>query len=142
MPNRLTDSHLRRLARKRACGACRHRVLLTGEKESDGDRVSRCGAIKDAPKTKGARNHICKGALFVSIAIPPPQREPRGATKYCPMSAQMGEHACKDRAQCWEPCGALGKSEAHVQVATEEATAAIDAALGLGPCSARNSSDA
>ena len=23
---------------------------------------------------------------------------------------------CKDRAQCWEPCGDLGKSEAHAKV--------------------------
>lgn len=26
---------------------------------------------------------------------------------------QMGEHACKDQSQCWEPCGALGYSMEH-----------------------------
>lgn len=28
----------------------------------------------------------------------------------------MGEHACSDRSQCWEPCGELGKSEEHARV--------------------------
>src|SRR5574343_355155 len=26
----------------------------------------------------------------------------------CPASETMGEHACKNKAQCWEPCGDLG----------------------------------
>ncbi len=28
----------------------------------------------------------------------------------------MGEFACENRHQCWEPCGELGKSEEHVVV--------------------------
>jgi hypothetical protein len=31
----------------------------------------------------------------------------------CPNAEHMGEHACRDRAQCWEPCGELGHSEEH-----------------------------
>lgn len=27
----------------------------------------------------------------------------------------MGEHACTNRSQCWEPCGELGHSEEHAQ---------------------------
>lgn len=34
----------------------------------------------------------------------------------CPCPDKMGEFACQDRTQCWEPCGELGKSEAHVRV--------------------------
>ena len=33
----------------------------------------------------------------------------------CPDAARMRDHACANRAQCWEPCGLLGKSEAHVR---------------------------
>ena len=28
----------------------------------------------------------------------------------------MGQHACKNRAQCWEPCGELGHSAEHALV--------------------------
>lgn len=31
----------------------------------------------------------------------------------CPNAAAMGEYACADKAQCWEPCGDLGHSEEH-----------------------------
>ena len=51
----------------------------------------------------------------------------------CPDRERMGEHACANRHQCWEPCGELGKSEAHVRVASPEASAAVDAALGISP---------
>jgi hypothetical protein len=37
----------------------------------------------------------------------------------CPNPAAMGEHACANRHQCWEPCGELGKSEAHAHRAPE-----------------------
>lgn len=35
----------------------------------------------------------------------------------CPNASHMGEHACKDRSQCWEPCGELGRDERFVKVA-------------------------
>jgi hypothetical protein len=35
----------------------------------------------------------------------------------CPNMARMGEFACSDRSQCWEPCGELGKSMAHAKPA-------------------------
>lgn len=31
---------------------------------------------------------------------------------------QMGEHACADQSQCWEPCGALGHSMEHAILAS------------------------
>jgi hypothetical protein len=34
----------------------------------------------------------------------------------CPNAAHMGEHACANKAQCWEPCGLLGNDEKHVRV--------------------------
>lgn len=37
----------------------------------------------------------------------------------CPCPEVMGEFACQDKTQCWEPCGELGKSEAHAVVADE-----------------------
>jgi hypothetical protein len=37
----------------------------------------------------------------------------------CP-DKERDEYACKNRYQCWEPCGELGKSEEHVRVAQPE----------------------
>jgi hypothetical protein len=34
-------------------------------------------------------------------------------TNHCPKAAHMGQYACANKAQCWEPCGALGHSEEH-----------------------------
>ncbi len=31
----------------------------------------------------------------------------------CPNKAHMGKSACANPAQCWEPCGELGKSGEH-----------------------------
>lgn len=31
----------------------------------------------------------------------------------CQHPEKMGEFACADKSQCWEPCGELGKSEEH-----------------------------
>jgi len=39
----------------------------------------------------------------------------QAASAVCPNAAHMGEHACANRAQCWEPCGELGHSEEHAQ---------------------------
>jgi len=46
------------------------------------------------------------------------------------VNCNMGEHACSDPSQCFEPCGALGHDEAHatpapVQHMTEEHANAI-----------------
>jgi hypothetical protein len=38
----------------------------------------------------------------------------------CPSAGYMGEHACKNAAQCFEPCGQLGHSEEHVRVGTAD----------------------
>jgi hypothetical protein len=39
----------------------------------------------------------------------------QAAPAVCPDGAHMGEHACTNRSQCWEPCGELGHSEEHAQ---------------------------
>jgi hypothetical protein len=41
------------------------------------------------------------------------------ANTSCPNAQHMGDHACSNKAQCWEPCGELGHSEAHVRVGRE-----------------------
>lgn len=43
----------------------------------------------------------------------------------CPNAAGMGEHACDNAAQCFEPCGKLGKSEHHVRRASPQLKAAL-----------------
>ena len=44
----------------------------------------------------------------------------------------MGEHACEDKTQCWEPCGELGNDERYVRVCTDpKVYAAVDAAVGI-----------
>lgn len=37
----------------------------------------------------------------------------------CPCPEVMGEFACQDKTQCWDPCGELGKSEEHAVVADD-----------------------
>lgn len=39
----------------------------------------------------------------------------QAAPAVCPDGAHMGEHACTNRSQCWEPCGELGHSEESAQ---------------------------
>lgn len=34
----------------------------------------------------------------------------------CPNAAHMQEFACKDKANCWEPCGDMGNSDKHARV--------------------------
>lgn len=52
----------------------------------------------------------------------------------CPNAQHMGQHACANRHQCWEPCGELGHSEEHARPGTDPATAAaIRASLGVDP---------
>lgn len=43
----------------------------------------------------------------------------------------MSDCNCKDKSQCWEPCGDLGKSEQHVklQPVTDELDKALNSAL-------------
>ena len=47
----------------------------------------------------------------------------------CPNAAHMGEFACANRSQCWEPCGELGKDPAHARRASPEDEAAVERAL-------------
>jgi hypothetical protein len=47
---------------------------------------------------------------------PPAHTESSMDTDTC----QMGEWACSNRSQCWEPCGQLGKSEAHAVLAADQ----------------------
>lgn len=42
--------------------------------------------------------------------------EDQRAGTVCPDFEKMGEFACKDWSQCFEPCGRLGHSEAHAVV--------------------------
>lgn len=42
----------------------------------------------------------------------------------CQNAAHMGEFACANRAQCWEPCGELGHSKEHARRAPDEAQGA------------------
>lgn len=49
----------------------------------------------------------------------------------CPAASQMGEHACANQHDCWEPCGVMGNDERFVTRAQEDAGAKVDAALGI-----------
>lgn len=42
---------------------------------------------------------------------------------------EMGEHACSDRSQCWEPCGELGHSAEHARPAPQEVQDMVNQAL-------------
>lgn len=52
----------------------------------------------------------------------PPMAVGAGGSVPCPNEPLMGEYACKNRAQCWEPCGELGHSAEHARVAPDQAT--------------------
>lgn len=47
----------------------------------------------------------------------------------CPKTAKMGEFACKNKSQCWEPCGSLGNDAEHARPASEAQTRALEKAL-------------
>lgn len=38
------------------------------------------------------------------------------ASQPCPNALHMGEFACNNQHQCWEPCGKLGKDPAYARV--------------------------
>lgn len=44
----------------------------------------------------------------------------------CQNAASMGEHACKNRAQCWEPCGELGHSAEHARVSSRSGVGGVE----------------
>lgn len=50
----------------------------------------------------------------------------------CPNAAHMGEHACLNRHQCFEPCGELGQSAEHAKPASKEVQGVVDLAVGKG----------
>lgn len=56
--------------------------------------------------------------------------EPQAQAEPCPNSTS-DEFACKNRHQCWEPCGELGNSAAHARPVPKETQDAVNAALGL-----------
>lgn len=79
---------------------------------------------KDAFNAAGEddRRIVCEYPSASPVAAP---AAPAGTI--CPDAAHMGEHACTDRAQCWEPCGDLGKSKHHAaQAATTASASEID----------------
>lgn len=49
----------------------------------------------------------------------------------CPEAEKMGEFACKDRSQCWEPCGELGNDDRYVRRAPAGTSEAVDRSLGI-----------
>lgn len=51
--------------------------------------------------------------------------------KACGDSVHMGEYACNDRSQCFEPCGCLGKDSEFARVVPESVSCEINKALGL-----------
>jgi hypothetical protein len=53
-------------------------------------------------------------SVFQAGKAQPVQQEP------CP-DKERDEYTCKNRHQCWEPCGELGKSEEHTQLAPVQA---------------------
>ena len=63
--------------------------------------------------------------IAIEAAIAQPEQRPVEPTAQpCPNKISMGEHACLNRAQCWEPCGELGHSDEHaakVEPATQPA---------------------
>ena len=45
----------------------------------------------------------------------------------CPRPLVMGEHACRNRKQCWEPCGDLGHHEEYARTVPSETAPPIQA---------------
>lgn len=50
----------------------------------------------------------------------------------CPKFVNMGEHACLDRTQCWEPCGDLGRDGNYIALPRDQATGAETVSTGAG----------
>ena len=49
----------------------------------------------------------------------------------CPKPSTMGEFACKNKGQCWEPCSSLGNDAKFARPASDAQTLAVQNALGL-----------
>lgn len=47
----------------------------------------------------------------------------------CPAAAKMGEHACTNQHECWEPCGVMGNDGRFARISVS--SDAVDAALGI-----------
>lgn len=52
---------------------------------------------------------VINAFLDAALAAPAPAQP----AEPCPNAARMGEYACTNRHQCWEPCGELGHSMEH-----------------------------
>lgn len=92
--------------------ADRDAVLEEAATICDQHYTIRCGT--GHPREASAARMLAKNirALKGKPAAPAP----------CPNAAHMGEHACTNRSQCWEPCGELGKSREHAAPAAKRET--------------------
>lgn len=85
------------------------------------DECPQCGCegsmVVACPKCGG--RYRCIAEDFIkALAAQPKAPEPGPVAVGCLNAAHMGEHACKNRNQCWEPCGELGHSAELARVAT------------------------
>lgn len=63
---------------------------------------------------------------MLSATPQPPMAEQAELVKECPEFLFMGAHACRNRHQCFEPCGELGKSKEHARAVPEQAEPSIN----------------
>lgn len=89
--------------------------FLDSEKSAnvDGHERTLLGSQLQAMRTYSSFLHA-RMYYWNLLAQQAAEREPN--PEPCPCSERMGEHACSNRHQCWEPCGELGKSSEHVAV--------------------------
>ena len=104
--------------------ACRLTMALEADTRTDMARALRNLArrIEAEEVTVGVWGSPSDGAIYELLTDPSVTHDSYHAAlrtylddKRCPNATHMAEHVCKNRQQCWEPCGELGHSEEHAR---------------------------
>lgn len=72
-------------------------------------------SVVETPLGKSVLRSL-EGRLRYRVEGPPKRPQHKLQKHACPDPQKMGKFACRDKAQCWEPCGELGHSEEHAAV--------------------------
>jgi hypothetical protein len=71
--------------------------------------------------------------IFARAGVAAPEAPAQASAERAEPCPEPHEFSCKNRLQCWEPCGALGHDPAHAKPCSPETAAQIGAALRAHP---------
>lgn len=82
------------------------------------DKMAKCKECANLDRKRSNANWTVCSKMPINVMLGAPATECENFFQFaqCPNAEHIGEHACTNKNQCWEPCGELGKSEDHVGV--------------------------